>query len=144
MVGNGDPQPPESEPQGWNRGASTEEEPVAMGTTITRQRVETPERWEKALQRALDGGVEIFRIAGTGEMVATSATKLDTVYRVDGHQCECEAALAGDPICTHRAAARFILGWLTGQAAPVVEPCRHCQGRGSTFREYCGERRPCD
>ncbi len=108
-----------------------------MATTMMRrQRTATPARWQKALTRALDNGIEAFRIAGTGAFVVTSATKLDTVYRTDGDRCECEAALGCDPVCQHRAVVRFILGWLPEPspptpAAPALIPCRDCRGEGS-------------
>jgi hypothetical protein len=95
---------------------------------VNRVRAESPERWQKALPRALLGGVEVFRVAGTGEMVATSATRLGTVYRVDATHCECLAALNGDAVCAHRAAARFILGMLTDDSAPTR--CPSCAGAG--------------
>jgi len=105
-------------------------------TMIRRQRTASPARWQKALTRATANGIEAFRIAGTGEFVVTSATKLDTVYRTDGDRCECEAALGCDPVCQHRAVVRFILGWLPEPspptpAAPVLVPCRDCFGEGS-------------
>ena len=81
-------------------------------------RAASPERWHVALERAIAQGVEPLQVAGTGEFVVTSATKLGTVYRCDGVRCECEAALlGGDEVCTHRAAVRFVLGTL-----PEPEP----------------------
>ena len=50
----------------------------------------------------------------------------DTLHRTDGRRCSCEAALAGDAVCTHRAVARFVLGWL----APAAAFCATCLGAG--------------
>jgi hypothetical protein len=88
---------------------------------------ETPERWAKALARAFANGLEVFRVADTGELMVTSATKLDTLHRTDGRSCTCEAALAGDRVCQHRAVARFVLGW---PPAPVAPICRACGNAG--------------
>jgi len=100
-----------------------------MDQTIT-QRTETPERWARALDRALDAGLEVFRVADTGERFVTSASQLDTLHRCDGEVCTCVAAVAGDPVCQHRAVVRWTLGTL-----PVVvvrvdalapSPCPSC------------------
>ena len=82
-----------------------------VASAPTRQRVAGPERWAKALERAVAAGVEPLQIAGSGEWVCTSASRLNVVYRTDGVACECEAAFAGDPVCCHRAAVRYALGW---------------------------------
>ena len=92
-------------------------------------RVETPARWRAALERAIAAGIEPLQIAGTGEWVVTSATRLGTVYRTDGTRCECAAAQSGNPICQHRAAVRFVLGW-GPLPAPPAAVCRGCAGRG--------------
>ena len=90
--------------------------------TVTRPvRVESPERWQKALQRALDNGVKAFQIAGTGQWVATSTSRPGVCYTVTTTDCECEAALAGDPVCQHRAALRCELGTLWPDA-PTPDP----------------------
>lgn len=115
-----------------------------MATQVVRQRVESPARWWKALERAIVNGIEPLQIAGTGEWVVTSATKVGTVYRTAGRSCECEAALAGDPVCQHRAVVRFTLGWLTiedgaPETAATVD-CAGCNGRGWNYFEIDGGR----
>ena len=78
-------------------------------------REESPERWQKALDRAIDQGLEVFVVNDTGERLVTSASRLDTVHRTDGYTCTCEAAMLGaDPVCQHRALVRFLFGWLSG------------------------------
>ncbi len=94
-------------------------------------RPESPERWHRALARAMAAGLEVFRVADTGELMVTSASKLDTLHRTDGRRCSCEAALAGDAVCQHRAVARFVLGWL----APAAAVCATCLGKGH-LEEY--------
>ena len=83
----------------------------------TRPRVATPARWQAALERAIANGLEVFQVADTGERFVTSASRLDTLHRTDGYACTCEAAVAGDEVCQHRAVVRHLLGWL-----PESEP----------------------
>jgi hypothetical protein len=119
-----------------------------VSSTEVRAKPETPERWAKALERAIANGVEPLQIAGTGEWVVTSASKLGTVYRTDGFACECDAALHGDGVCQHRAVVRFVLGLLTlPQQEPAAMPmtlttidCGACHGRGWNYVETNGGR----
>src|SRR4051812_16987652 len=99
-------------------------------------RIETPERWAKALDRALHGGVEILT-RPNGERYATSTSQLDMIYAVSPDSCECPAGQAGDPVCCHRAALRSILGTLPvmtlriDELVPADAPrCRVCGGAG--------------
>lgn len=109
---------------------------------IGRPRTESPERWAKALQRAITSGLEVFTVADTGERFVTSASRLDVLHRTDGITCTCEAALSGDPCCQHRAAARFCLGWLQVEEAPTGPTCPDCCGCGQQdFGRYA---LPCD
>jgi len=85
-----------------------------MNQTVTRREA-TPERWARALDRALGAGLEVFRVADTGELMVTSSSQLDTLHRTDGDVCTCAAAVAGDPVCQHRAVVRMLAGTL-----PVV------------------------
>ncbi|MFT4040960.1 MAG: hypothetical protein QM692_22445, partial [Thermomicrobiales bacterium] len=75
---------------------------------------ETSERWARALDHALHAGVEILTTPA-GERFASSGEHLDLIYRVTPDSCDCARALAGDPVCPHRAALRSVLGSL-----PVV------------------------
>ena len=111
-----------------------------METTITRPvaatrrpALETPDRWRRALERAIAAGLEVFVVADTGERMVTSASKADRLHRSDGYRCTCEAALAGDPVCRHRAVVRYVLGWPI-LAEPTPAPSRRCPlclGEGS-------------
>lgn len=102
-------------------------------------RPETPNRWARALTRALYGGVEIFTTA-SGQRFATSATQHDMLYAVSETTCECRAAQEGDPICMHRAALRSILGTLSvltlriDELVPADAPrCTWCFGKGERW-----------
>ncbi len=92
--------------------------------TMVRGKQATPERWQKALQRAKVEGLAIYKIAGTGQAVVTSARDRATVYATDGMSCECEAAtLFADPVCKHRALYCFDGGMLIDDSiAPVTRP----------------------
>src|SRR5437016_3615807 len=104
-----------------------------MQTRNSRQA--TPERWQRALERALFAGVEAKQIAGSGEWIVSSASRPGVCYRTDGIECECEAAmLGGDSVCLHRAAYWYAVGVLEldsepeppASAAPVE--CFACNG----------------
>ena len=94
------------------------------------QRAASPERWAKALDRALAAGLEVFRVADTGEVMVTGSSQLDTLHRCDGEACTCAAAVAGDPVCMHRAVVRRTLGTLPVVVVHVdelaLEACAAC------------------
>lgn len=78
---------------------------MSTATRTHRQRTATPDRWQSALRRSIENGVQVFQIASSGQWVATSASKPGIVHETDGITCTCEAAVFGnDPICQHRAA----------------------------------------
>jgi hypothetical protein len=100
-------------------------------------RTGSPDRWRRALQRALFAGVDVKQIAGTGEWIVSSASRPGICYRTDGTSCECEAAmLSGDPVCLHRAAFWHAQGLLDldpepDPPAPIAAvECWHCHGVG--------------
>lgn len=83
-------------------------------------RSNNPARWAAALTRAREKGVDVRHIAGLG-WVATSGTDPDKAYRVGlGGTCECRAGQHGDPVCCHRAALRFRLGWRPETIPPTA------------------------
>jgi hypothetical protein len=108
---------------------------VVVGSCIA-----SPARWQKALERAIAQGLEVFVVADTGERMVTSASRLDVLHRSDGEMCTCAAALAGDPVCCHRAAVRYVLGWLPDPGAPAVVDCRACCGCGAIYSRDGGWR----
>ena len=99
-----------------------------MAATATRpQRQATPERWQAALRRALDEGVQVRQVVGCGLWVATSGTDVTKAYAVQVHNgiargCECPAGEFGDPICKHRAAYYHAAGLLDLDPEPEPEP----------------------
>jgi hypothetical protein len=108
---------------------------MAVQMQTRQQRQVTPERWQRALQRALFAGVEAKQLAGSGEWIVSSASRPGIAYRTDGITCDCEAAmLGGDPVCLHRAAHWDAVGVLEldpdpeppASAAPVI--CFRCHG----------------
>jgi hypothetical protein len=109
----------------------------------TRQRQATPERWQRALQRALFAGVEAKQLAGSGEWIVASASRPGIAYKTDGVSCDCEAAmLGGDPVCLHRAAYWHARGVL--DLDPEPEPpalgapsCWACSGGGVVYVRDC-------
>jgi hypothetical protein len=101
----------------------------------------------KALERAIRNGIEIFVADDDGERFATSASHVDHLHRVAAYDCTCEAALAGDPVCQHWAALRYILGWIapddTTTEMPATIDCAVCHGRGwSDFQTNGGRTFP--
>jgi hypothetical protein len=108
---------------------------MAVQMQTRQQRQVTPERWQRALQRALFAGVEAKQLAGSGEWIVSSASRPGIAYRTDGITCDCEAAmLGGDTVCLHRAAYWDAVGVLVldpepeppASAAPVI--CFRCHG----------------
>lgn len=74
-----------------------------MQTATRTIRKATPERWQCALQRAFDEGIELRQLAGCGMVVATSASDPTIAYEVSRFGCECRAGEYGDEVCKHRA-----------------------------------------
>jgi hypothetical protein len=86
--------------------------------TFTRRQA-TPQRWQAALRRALSDGVQLRQLSGSGAWIATSGSREDVAYEVDGETCTCEAALlGGDPVCRHRALYWFMAGVLDPEPDP--------------------------
>lgn len=91
-------------------------------------RPESPERWTRALARALAAGIDALEVGGSTMWAVESQSRPGTVFLVDAEArtCTCEAAAGGDPVCCHRALARFLAGAL----ALPVEMCPTCAGAG--------------
>lgn len=109
-----------------------------MVQQVQEHRTATPQRWATALNRALDAALDIYQVADTGERFVTSASQQDIIHRTDGVSCSCAAAVSGDPVCSHRAVVRFVMGTLPAVVVPisdlvaagVVERCKRCFGQG--------------
>ncbi|MBA2595485.1 MAG: hypothetical protein H0V00_02555 [Chloroflexia bacterium] len=91
------------------------------------RRKSTPERWQAALARARNEGVEVRQLVGSGGWIATSGTDRQLAYElaVTGgvvHGCACPAALHEDPVCKHRAAYWVSLGVVDPEQIDTVSP----------------------
>lgn len=100
-------------------------------TQVRPRRQATPERWQAALTRAIANGIRVYQESTTGLMLATSASKPGVIHATDGITCGCEAALANDPVCQHRAMFWHLAGVLDldpepTPAAPIVALPRRC------------------
>lgn len=73
-------------------------------------RADTPQRWQKALERAQHGGLQLRQLMGSGAWIVTSERDDEAAYMVTEFDCECFAAEYGDPVCKHRAMLRHRLG----------------------------------
>jgi hypothetical protein len=83
---------------------------VQMQTRRTRQA--TPERWQRAAQRAIAEQIDVRQVNENGMWVANSGTRPGVAYLLSVSRgvvqsCSCEAGQFGDPCCKH--AARFYL-----------------------------------
>ena len=125
---------------------------MAQQMQTRRNRQATPERWQKAAQRAIAEGVRVFQVAGSGQWVANSGSDPNAAYEVAvtgnvAHGCTCLAGLNDDPVCKHRAAFYLMIGSLSidpepeppapAAPAPICFRCRGndagcpvCQGAG--------------
>jgi hypothetical protein len=102
-----------------------------MATTMQRtNRAATPARWQAALTRAMEAGVQVRQLT-SGAWIATSATDPTAAYELGvtgdvAHDCTCKAGAFGDPVCCHRAAYYHLVGLLDrdpeppNPAAPVL------------------------
>jgi hypothetical protein len=116
------------------------QEDDVMVTAIGRQRIETAERWQAALERATDHALDVFAVSGLADTFAvTSASDPSIVYLTTATTCGCPAALAQDEVCQHRAAVRAALGLLEAAPAtdhvPATIDCPACFGKGWQYVE---------
>lgn len=104
--------------------------------TTTRRRQATPERWQKALGRAVAEGVQVRQLSNSGAWLATSGTDATKAYELEVVagivvSCACPAGEFGDPCCKHAAAFYRLADLLDPEpptpAAPSVRVVpRHC------------------
>ncbi len=112
---------------------------MVQSVTTRPVRRATPERWQAALQRALDEGIQVRQLAGSGAWIATSGSDTAAAYLVSAQGCECQASEYGDPVCKHRAAYWHAVGALDLEPKPAAAPvvaaptpatCPACSGNG--------------
>jgi hypothetical protein len=112
-------------------------------------RAPSPERWQRAAERALAEHIEVRQVNASGMWVASSGTQANVAYVLEiaggfVQSCSCPAGTFGDPCCKH--AARYYLD--TGLLAlddaepdpPAVGatiPCWHCSGGGVIYVPDC-------
>ena len=107
-----------------------------MQTRRTRQA--SPERWQRAAQRAIKESIEVRQVNENGMWVSTSGSDATLAYLLEIRNgvvvsCSCPAGQFGDPCCKH--AARYYLDAdlldpepdPPAPAAPVV--CFRCRGK---------------
>ncbi len=112
-----------------------------MATTMQRTtRQATPAMWQRMLRKALDEGIAVRQLAGSGAWIATSGTDPNGAYLVSLSECECPGHEYGG-YCKHRAKLAHHLGRLTlrgpepepdppAPATSSLIPCDCCRGRG--------------
>jgi hypothetical protein len=122
---------------------------AAVSPVVRKSRQASPERWQRALQRALFAGVAAKQLAGSGAWIVASASRPGVAYETDGIACTCEAAmLGGDPVCLHRAAFWHAQGVLDLDDPEPPPPalgaiaCFACHGRWQR-RGRTGSALPC-
>src|SRR5687768_9125815 len=92
---------------------------------------EQPERWARALERAISAGLDVLVCAATGEAFVESASRPGELYAVSADSCTCQAGQQSIP-CKHVACYRAQVGLLSlpqhESSAPVE--CLWCRGCG--------------
>ena len=87
----------------------------------------TAQQWERALQRALEAGVDILTEPLSGQTFCESTRHPGVLYVVTRDSCSCVAGAHGQP-CLHRAALLAQQGEL---ALPAPAACFWCDGHGT-------------
>ena len=109
----------------------------------------SPERWQKAAQRAIAEGISVRQVNTSGMWVATSGTHANVAYLLEitgtlVQSCSCPAGTFGDPCCKH--AARYYLdAGLLELDDPEPDPpalgataqCWNCAGGGLLYVPDC-------
>lgn len=99
----------------------------------SRIRTDSPERWQKAFERAMAANLAYIElIGGDGAWAVSSSSDPERGYIATTDTCTCAAGRGGDPCCLHRALVRVLTGTMPVDPAPelVVVPCQECGGRG--------------
>jgi hypothetical protein len=110
---------------------------AAAPVRIVRLRRETPEQWNRALQRAIAEALDVLTEPQSGRTFVESGTTPGIVYEVTEHGCSCKAGQNGVP-CKHRACLLAQLGILpldtepesASASAPTVRRCSWYAGAG--------------
>ena len=115
---------------------------MAMQMQTRRNRQASPERWQKAVQRAIDEHIEVRQVNANGMWTASSGSdpKLAYVLEVVAgvvRSCSCPAGEFGDPCCKHAAHYYLDAGLLDPEPDPpalgVTQDCPDCRGCGVLY-----------
>jgi hypothetical protein len=91
---------------------------------------ETVQRWQAALDRAINAALDVL-ITTTGEAYVESSSTPGLIYAVSRESCDCPAGQVGH-ICLHRACYLAQIGELLPPVADVAEiRCKRCGGHGA-------------
>lgn len=94
-------------------------------------RTETPERWQKALSRAISHNLAYMELIGGDGAFAVASTKDDEQgYIATIGSCTCPAGRGGDPVCCHRALVRALTGMMPVDTESQAVECVWCRGCG--------------
>ena len=109
----------------------------------------SPDRWQRAAERALAEHIEVRQVNASGMWVASSGTHANVAYVLEiaggfVQSCSCPAGTFGDPCCKH--AARYYLD--TGllalddpepdpPALGATVPCWNCSCGGVIYVPEC-------
>jgi hypothetical protein len=112
---------------------------MAQQMQTRRNRQASPERWQRAAQRAIAENIQVRQVNANGMWTASCGSDPKVAYLLEVvagvvQSCSCPAGEFGDPCCKH--AARYYLdaglldpepeGSPPAPAAPVV--CFRCRG----------------
>jgi hypothetical protein len=108
---------------------------AAVSPSVRRPRLDSPERWQKAAERAIAEGIQVRQLQGSGQWIANSGSDATVAYELEvtgnvAHGCDCLAGLNGDPVCKHRAAFYLLIGAID----PTPEPDPPALGAVLCFR----------
>lgn len=78
---------------------------AAVNEVPVSTRHETPQRWERALARAIRFQLSARELE-PGRWAVASISQPGIEHVTDGLTCDCQAGQHGDPVCAHRAIAR--------------------------------------
>jgi hypothetical protein len=110
----------------------------------SRVRVDSEARWRQAAARALEHGIRVAQLQGSGQWIASSGSQPGVAYELAitghlAHGCSCLAGLNDDPVCKHRAAFYLLIGAIDlclepdPPAPSLAVDCPDCHGCGVRY-----------
>jgi len=115
---------------------------MAQQMQTRKPRQASPERWQRAAQRAIAEHIEVRQVNENGMWVSTSGSDPKLAYLLEVRSgvvqsCSCPAGEFGDPVCKHRAIFYHLIGVLDldpepdPPAASARVVCFRRQGSGA-------------